>query len=132
MLRQFSISLGFLGLVAGLAPARAQLAPVGPEILVAAAQRGSICPAVSVAPNGSFLVAWSPAQEAHTVSCDPDGFVYGRHFGPNGEPVEDEEFVIGTTPRCVGNLQIGPVSRDGAAVTWDEEIGVSGTERVTG
>jgi hypothetical protein len=129
MLRQLSIALGILVLIAG--PARAQLAPLGPEILIAEAQRGSICPAVSVAPNGAFLVAWSPAQEAHTVSCDPDGVVYGRHVGPTGEPVEDEELVIGTTPRCVGNLQIGPVSRDGAVVTWGEEIGVSGTERVT-
>ncbi|HVR97407.1 MAG TPA: hypothetical protein VMW27_12380 [Thermoanaerobaculia bacterium] len=130
MFRQFSISLGFLGLVAGLTPARAQLVPLGPEIRVAEAQRGSICLAVSVAPNGAFLVVWSPAQEAHTVSCQPDGAVFGLHFNPAGEPVEDEAFVIGTTPRCVGNLQIGPVSRDGAVVTWGEEIGVSGTERV--
>jgi hypothetical protein len=82
----------FLGALAlgGFVPQSlaAQLAPVGPEVRVDTRTGiGSGCPALAVAPDGSFEIAWD-----HQDSGDFNA--YGRHYAPSGEPTDPAPVAI--------------------------------------
>lgn len=108
-------------------PGRAELTPVELEIRVD--DDRSIpdpveCPQLAIAPNGGFVVAWTPAQVEGGGSCQPDGAIFGRFFNPEGVPRAPRPSLITMEDgNCFDDLQLGPFIDGSAVALWRESFG---------
>jgi hypothetical protein len=103
--RRPSVLAGVLALAAlGSLPPRqlaAQIAPTGPEIRVdtLGGDRRPDCPAIGVAPDGSFEIVWGD-----TLSPD----VQGRHYEADGTPTAPFESRLATVNGSPAALAVTP------------------------
>jgi hypothetical protein len=89
--RPFLVLLA-LALPLGPQDLAAQLVPASPEQRVETREIAlHDCPHLAVAPDRSFEIAWDYSSEDSLG----DYRVYGRHFGPDGEPTDAEQVSIG-------------------------------------
>jgi hypothetical protein len=109
-------------------PGAAQLVPLGLEVRVdddRSVPDPAECPQVSAAPNGGFLVSWTPAQEERGGECRPDGAVFGRFFDPQGQPRTEHPAVVVTAEgNCIDELRVGPFVDGRVTSVWRESFGL--------
>jgi hypothetical protein len=126
-----SILLILLTLLAAV-PAGAQLLPVGPEVRVdTGAGRDSDNVAVSMAPDGSSLVAWVYLQNSSSFECVEPGLIYGRSFDRAGSPLQARPFIVADAKTaCVDSLRFGDLVNGRRLVTWREVGGELGGQQI--
>lgn len=73
-----------------------------------------IAPAIAIDASGNFMVTWSsPNQDG-----DKRG-VYGRHYGPNGQPIGSEFLINTETKNTQNNPAIATTPDSQAVVVWE-------------
>lgn len=128
------MKLRFLLLLAVLlaVPLQAQLVPAGSDVRVDAGedrQEGEV--AVSMASDGSYLVAWTYRQTGNTWSCSGPAWIYGRSFDRTGQPLQAQPFIVSDAREaCIESLRIGDLVDGRRLAVWTETYGELGAERI--
>lgn len=106
-------------------PAVAEPLPQGPEFQVTSFTTGvQALPAVAVAADGSFVVAWESDGQAEA------GYgTFLRRFDASGEPLGDDQQVNTVTAGDQWDADIGVFADGGFVVVWDDDSGADGDAR---
>lgn len=126
MRRLTPLAAAFLWALVAFA-ARAQLTPVGLEMRVdddRSLPDPVECPQLAVAPDGAFVVSWTPQQIVGGGACQPDGAIYGRFFDSRGVPrTPSPARIVLADDICIDDLQLGPLVGGSAVALWRESFG---------
>jgi hypothetical protein len=116
----------FLGFLVAAAVG-AQLTPIGIESRVdddRSLPDPVECPQLAVAPDGDFVVTWTPEQLVGGGACQPDGAIYGRFFDAHGVPrTPGPTRIVLAEDICIDDVQLGPLVNGSAVALWRESFG---------